>query len=299
MISRKSTVRIQQFYELVFCPDPLGYGPLLDKEKLHYFLYEEEHEGWFVDLFDRHVKYVPDLKRFILNLHTGMAYVSKTQTLNDKKAIGQSMLKRLAISILKEAEGIITANQPEPKEILQIKSHVDALTRQLQLDGYIYKNEGLFPIESSAVDEQEEQGYLENLIDGMSLRDSALIKHHLSLSEDHFLKGTWGDSISNSRNFLESLLEQIANALHIKQTGNPLPQNISSRPVEVRKYLEQEGLIDSVERESLAKNYGLISNTGSHPNMAHQDQARLMRNLALTFSQYILLQWAGYLKNNP
>ena len=99
---------------------PAGIRPLLDKDKLHYFLYEEEHEGWFVDLFDRHVKYVGDLKRFILNLHTGMAYVSKTQTLNDKKAIGQSMLKRLAISILKEAERIIAVNQLERREILQV-----------------------------------------------------------------------------------------------------------------------------------------------------------------------------------
>jgi hypothetical protein len=46
----------------------------------------------------------------------------------------------------------------------------------------------------------------------------------------------------------------------------------------------------------LAKNYGLISNTGSHPNTAHQDQARLMRNLALIYSQYILLQWGWILE---
>ena len=86
----------------------------------------------------------------------------------------------------------------------------------------------------------------------------------------------WGDSISNSRNFLESILEQIADALHNKKQGASLPDSISKWPKEVRKYLEHEGFIDAIEREALAKIYGLISNTGSHPNMAHKDQARLI-----------------------
>ena len=78
-----------------------------------------------------------------------------------------------------------------------------------------------------------------------------------------------------------------------------LTSNIASWPKEVRTFLESEKLIDQAEKEAIAKVYGLISNTGSHPNIAQKDQARLMRNLALTFSQYILLKWEGYLKNNP
>lgn len=78
--------------------------------------------------------------------------------------------------------------------------------------------------------------------------------------------------------------------------GSPLT---TTRPVEIRDYLASAGLINDTEKQAVARIYGLISNTGSHPNIAAEDEARLMRNLALTLSQYIRLQWEAYLKNNP
>ena len=38
-----------------------------------------------------------------------------------------------------------------------------------------------------------------------------------------------------------------------------------------------------------------MSDTGGHPYMAAKDQARLMRHLALTFSQFVLLRLEGYI----
>jgi hypothetical protein len=111
-----------------------------------------------------------------------------------------------------------------------------------------------------------------------------------------YLESRWNDTISNARNFLEAILSQVGNALHLKLQNSPL---ITHRPVEIRDYLASAGLIDDTEKQAIARIYGLISNTGSHPNIAAEDEARLMRNLALTFSQYILLQWEGYLRNNP
>jgi hypothetical protein len=110
------------------------------------------------------------------------------------------------------------------------------------------------------------------------------------------LNNKWGDSISNSRNFLEALLESISHTLHTK---NGLTTSLPDRPVFVRDFLEQQGFIDRVEKDAISKVYGLISNTGAHPNIAEKDQARLMRHLALSFSQFALLRWEGYLKNNP
>ena len=169
----------------------------------------------------------------------------------------------------------------------------------LELDGYIYKEGTLYPTEPSVIDEKEEQSYLELLIDNLSLSDAPIIKHHLQLSEQAYVDSRWSDTISNARSFLEAILGQIADSLHTKLNGTPLPASTASQPRQVRDYLEGTAFIDGVEKQTIAKVYGLISNTGSHPNMAHKDQARLMRNLALTFSQYILLQWDGYLKNNP
>jgi hypothetical protein len=57
-------------------------------------------------------------------------------------------------------------------------------------------------------------------------------------------------------------------------------------------------LLDTKETETLAKVYGLLSQTGSHPNMAFNDQARLLRHLALAFSQFVMLRLQGSLKGS-
>ena len=64
----------------------------------------------------------------------------------------------------------------------------------------------------------------------------------------------------------------------------------------MRNYLEEEGLLETKEKEAVAKIYGLLSNTGGHPYMASNDQARLLRQLALTLSHFVMLRFDGYLK---
>jgi hypothetical protein len=57
MISRKATVLIQQLYEELFCADPAHFGtPYLETDKLYYFLYEDNHEGWFLDIYRRRIE---------------------------------------------------------------------------------------------------------------------------------------------------------------------------------------------------------------------------------------------------
>jgi len=108
-----------------------------------------------------------------------------------------------------------------------------------------------------------------------------------------------GDSISNSRNFLEAVLQQAANAFNRNKYAADLPISTYEKPFAVRDYLEREHLIETKEKEAIAKVYGLLSDTGSHPNIAEKDEARLMWHLALTFSQFVLLRYQGFLANNP
>src|SRR5690349_15052609 len=68
------------------------------------------------------------------------------------------------------------------------------------------------------------------------------------------------------------------------------------RPVEVRQYLERQGVVEQKEREALDKIYGLLSHTGAHPYMAEGDQARLLRQLSLTLGQFALLRLSSALK---
>jgi hypothetical protein len=297
MISRKTTHLVQMLYELIFTED-IGFGPALYKEKLYDFLYENDHEGWFLDLYKRQVKNEMDLKNLILNLHTGMAYTSRTQTLKDKQEVGQQVIKHLAISILKMLEGDFmswtTIDKQSENDVL-----AQGLVNRLELDGYKYKDGRLFPLESTVIPEEQEQSYLEELIQDLNLSDQNTVKHHLKLSEEHFLGAKYDDSISNSRKVLDAILSQVASAVYLKVNSTPIPQPMLKNATDVRLLLERQNILTRVEREALEKNYGALSTTGGHPYIAEKDQARLMRHLALTFSQFLLLRYEGFVRNNP
>ncbi|MCZ6777144.1 MAG: hypothetical protein O7D34_11925 [Ignavibacteria bacterium] len=79
-------------------------------------------------------------------------------------------------------------------------------------------------------------------------------------------------------------------------TKRNLPESTYSRPVQVRDYLEKEGLLETKEKEALASVYGLLSETGGHPYMAQNEQARLLRHLPLTFSEFAMLRLQGCLR---
>jgi len=297
MISRKTTHLVQMLYDLIFTED-FGLGPVLNKEKLYDFLYENDHEGWFLDLYKRQVKNEVDLKSLILNLHTGMAYTSRTQSLQNKQEVGQEVVKHLAISILNMLDSDFmswtTIDKQSDNDML-----AQGLVNRLELDGYKYKDGKLFPLESTVIPEEQEQSYLEGLIQDLNLSDHNTIKHHLKLSEEHFLNAKYDDSISNSRKVLDAILKQVMEAIFLQVKHTPPPPAMLKNATDIRMFLEKRGIITQIERETLDKTYGLLSTTGGHPYIAEKDQARLMRHLALTFSQFVLLRYQGFLANNP
>jgi hypothetical protein len=55
-------------------------------------------------------------------------------------------------------------------------------------------------------------------------------------------------------------------------------------------------VLETKEKKAISEIYGLLSETGGHPYIAENDQARLSRNLALTISQFVMLRYEGVLK---
>ena len=312
MISRKSAMLIAGIYATQYSTTPL-LGKVGINQNLYNFLYQEEYETWFLQIVTNWINSKSPLFRLIMQIHTGESLVPATENSDwaKRRSMGQQLLKKLATDIIRSFDGLapdirpVTAMAKEIGDTL-IKSMNDRaelpfkiisrLKKQLEIDGYIYRDGVLYFNESSVIKEKEEQTILELLIDRLPLSDKSIILNHLKLSEEHYLNGKWGDSISNSRNFLEAILEKIAHSIHSKKN---LTTKIPDRPVLVRDFLEKEGFIDNVEKEAISKVYALISNTGSHPNMAEQDEARLMRHLALTFSQYVLLNYEAFVASNP
>jgi hypothetical protein len=292
MISRKSALLIYRFYEELFTEEVGFAEPHLHTDAFWDLVYTHDYETWFLDL----VKVATDprkLKQLMLELHTGRIIPkSKAVTIHGCQTAGREILKNLAVLAL-----TITADMGHERETIgEIGQELKA---QLELDGYIYKDKKLYLSESSVIDEPAEQSYLENLIDGLSLADANTIKHHLNRSEEHFIGGKWDDSIANSRKVLDAILNQVASAVYLKVNSAPIPPPMLKNATDIRAFLERQNIVTRVEREALDKNYGALSATGGHPYIAEKDQARLMRHLALTFSQFVLLRYQGFLANHP
>jgi hypothetical protein len=189
------------------------------------------------------------------------------------------------MNAIKESKAGSRSEQPDSQPLL----------RSLELDGYTYSGKQLHAPESDVLDVEEERGVLQELYSRLKLGESQTAFHHLALSEEHYVAQRWDDSISNSRKFLECVIAQVALTHSTSVAHATLDSKTLERPVAVRDYLESSGLLDAKEKEAIAKTYGLLSHTGGHPYMAESDQARLLRQMALTLSQFVLLRLKGML----
>ena len=85
-------------------------------------------------------------------------------------------------------------------------------------------------------------------------------------------------------------MQESAASHSLRINGVSLAANTYKRPVEVRKYLEDESMLETRETKTISEVYGLLSEVGSHPNIATKDEARMLRQIALIFSQFVMLR---------
>jgi hypothetical protein len=290
----------------------------IKEDALNTFFFERDYEVYFMQLMRTSTvgKSDMNLVNAIASIHTGETLVPGTPDWNyeARQELGQQLLRKMAEDILRYYEitpvrqvDYSKAQNEQQIQILRRMALIDRpaeieikrLESRLELDGYKYKNGKLYAIESSVIPEEEEQSYLERLTSEVNLTDQNTVKHHSQLSEEHYLNGKWDDSISNSRKVLDSILTQVMEALYLKIEQTTAPAGLAKNAFQTRQYLERQGIVTTAEREALDKAYGVLSVTGGHPYIAEKDQARLMRHLSLTFSQFVLLRYQGYLTNNP
>ena len=301
MIGRKAALKLSEVYHYVFSSyrhvsDRTGYH--LNDDRLHDFLYERDYEAWFLNLVDALPTYNPrSLREFMMKLHTGESIVKATpeHTWEGRATLGQQLLRKLAQDIIVwHSDKEIGVYEKKTADVT-----LPQLVKLLELDGYVYRSGKLYLSESNVMDEEQEQGLLEHLVEELQLGSVGILRHHLALSETDYLDSKWDDSIINSRKFLELVLEQIAEKHSLATTKQHLTDRTLGKPVEIRKYLQNSNLLSEDEVAAVAKVYGLLSETGGHPYIAAQDQARLARNLALTLAQFALLRFKGFGTANP
>ena len=303
MISRLASIAIANSYINRFSTvsGVSGYGIRTTSEKVHNdelydFLYENEYEAWFCN-FANNLFTIRGLKAFFLQIHTGESISTATKDWSwvDRQKLGQRLLYNLAEDMLIWYETI------RPNDHWEWEDHAEEaeeLTRRLELDGYIFREGKLLLQQSDVLDVEQERSILKTLYQSAGLQRSSEAFQFLTLAEENFVGGRWSDSIINARKFFELTAQEGAKALAL-YNGSVLNDNILTRlkqPAQVRQYLEQQSLLERKEREAFDKVYGLLSETGAHPYMAESDQARLLRQLSLTLSQFILLRLRSALK---
>ncbi len=296
LITRKITRLIAETYESAFKTGRTSGSSTyysIDIDKLYDFLFDNEFPGGFCnDAKKTYNAYsTRNLKEFIMKLHTGETLVRGTPewSWEQRSALGQSYLHDLAEVIIKHKS---TLDDRFESHIIR---SIDSLIAQLELEGYEYKNGKLLISEADVLDITEEVGTIENLYRELGLDNTETTFHHLSLSEEHYHNKKWDDSISNSRKFLECIIREVAATHSIRKKGAKLDSDIYSNQKSIRSYLEKEGLLEAKEREAITSVYGLLSETGGHPNMAESEEARLLRHLSLTLSQFVMLRLRGAL----
>jgi hypothetical protein len=309
MFSRKNTILLADIIANVFTdhknerqPMNRGYKWVyrVETDRLYDFLYENDYQAWFCNLAkaqhghsDSYSSSTRNLKEFILRLHTGETQVNATPNWRweQRQELGQQYLRNLAEDILNSwyNEWSVKTSPPISEDRIQ------QLLHSLELDGYSYKDERLLSPEEDVLNVEAETTLLENLYTSLGLENSETAFHHLQLSADHYEGECWDDSISNSRKFLECVLKESANCHSRNSHGESLTDTFLESPGQIRRYLEDERLLETKEKEAIASVYSLLSHTGGHPYMAEKDQARLLRHLSLTLSQFVMLRLQGSL----
>jgi hypothetical protein len=299
LISRRTAIAIAKAYTKRFSRADSGRdGPTVFRESLYDFLFENNFQAWFCNSVKR-LNYPRELKEWAMRLHTGETFVDSTPNWDWKARakIGQDYLKEMSKAYLNwfHTEGV---NSWRGKDY---ESYANEVQRSLELDGYVYKNSEIMSSESDVLNVEEETEVLHSLYTSMGLarRDEAF--QFLELSETHYVANRWEDCIANARKFFELTMQECADKHSIHITSAPLSMKTKERPVEIRDYLESVDLLEKKEREFVDKCYGFLSHTGSHPYMAKHDQARLLRQIALTVSQFVMLRTDGATKahNKP
>lgn len=300
MISRRSAKLIADLYEGKFTSTKYSdWGDPTTKvhyNKLYDFLYENNYPAWLCNMAKKLI-YIRSIKEWIMRLHTGETVSEATQSWSwqQREELGRRYLCNLAENWLHFYDAIKSG--AGSKKLYESKT--EEMLKSLELDGYMYRNSILLASESDVLDVKEEESVLKALFTSLGLANEETTFHHLELSEKHYIDGKWDDSISNSRKFLECVLSEVTAKHSKKVRDRDLASSILEKPVKVRDYLEREGLLENKEKEALAKVYGLLSATGGHPYMAQNNQARLLRHLALTFCQFVMLRLDGRLKSAP
>lgn len=284
MISRRTTLQIaniiceeftHQVRETDIRGNFRGYVYRVKGEELRDFLFEFNVDGFVIEKICHSFMRKEELKKDILNIHTGMLY----SKLNYSKFInmGQKAIKGMAIGILYRR--------------LQEK-HLENLENLLRIDGYIYENEKLYVINT---DVDDKTNIIKSKFKQFKFNNEEEFETFYNNMNEHYENSKWEDSIHNSRKLYEIVLKECAMyySINIAKDGEDL---IDARAVDVRRYLEKVEFFSEDEANIIQYYYKYLSNIGSHPKLALKEQAEFSRVMSINTMLYAINRLENYNK---
>jgi hypothetical protein len=165
------------------------------------------------------------------------------------------------------------------------------LVNSLQLEGLQAdaRTLELRPLEGTVSAQVEEDG-LRSLVRRAGLPNSAVILAHVTDAHDLFEDRRCHPSLNESRNLLQSLIDDINIATNA--TGGHalgLPGGTANRI----HYLSDVGFLTADEQEAFHSAWAVLS-AGSHSGVPEQDEAPIGLILALEFGQLLLLKYESW-----
>ena len=244
-----------------------GYSRKVMEDELRSFLFEFGIDGFTIEKISHSFITKENLKKDILNIHTGYFY-NKEKYFNFTK-MGQKDIKGLAIGIL------YRKLQPESLEVLE---------NLLRIDGYIYEKEKLYEINT---DVDDKANLIKSKFKKFGFNNEEEFDVFYSNMNEHFENSKWEDSIHNSRKLYEIVLKECA----IYYSENIVKDNknlLYAKPVDIRLYLEKNKYFSDDESNIIQYYYKYLSNVGSHPKLALEEQADFSRVMSINTILYAI-----------
>lgn len=283
MISRRTTLLIadiicNNFTHEVREVKQLGtvhYVPKVMEEKLRNFLFEFGVDGFTIEKLCHSYFTKDELKKNILNLHTGYFY--NRDRYFQFTEMGQKDIKMLAVGIL--------YNKLQPESL-------GTLENLLRIDGYIYEKERLYEINT---DVDDKANIIKSKFKKFGFDKEEEFNTFYANMNEHFENSKWEDSIHNSRKLYELVLEECAK-YYSKNIAKDGVDFSKAKAVNIRIYLEEKNFFSEDETNIIHYYYKYLSNIGSHPKLALEEQADFSRVMSINTILYAMNRLENFIK---
>lgn len=197
------------------------------------------------------------------------------------------IIEATLIEFEKDDLGIMIRNE-------EVKKDIRRLLSSLELDGFRYVNHKVIAIESQVVEIEEIKSDMVEKIKSNPELNHPVLMEHLGDCENSYLNGSWKNSISNARHFMEELLLDIAKA-GAEALGEKPPKSGSGEAGRVRGFLVDKGFFEQKECDDLINGvYSYLSEEGSHRGLTKHSCARASRIIILSLGFYVLEKFENW-----